>query len=189
MFCPKCSREAAEEVQFCQQCGQQLGEVRRLLGAGGAAQAAGGGLAKTPARLRDRKGVRQGFKLSLLALLILPFFPVVETLTGALIPSAEDTRLDELPMGLFGTLVFVLFAAGLARMLYAFLFEGRADEQGAAPAEPARELPGAGDRQALPPSHTTPAADFASRRVSTADLVATPRRSVTEHTTRGLRRE
>lgn len=191
MFCPKCARPAAEGVQFCQQCGQQLGEVRRILEAGGAAGVAEGGPAKRAGRLRDRRGMRQGFKLSALALLILPFFPVVETLTGALIPSAENTRLDELPMGLFGTLVFVLFAAGLARMLYAFLFEGGAGEPaagGPAADEPEKELSGARGQQALPPSHTRPAADFASRRVSTADLAA-PRVSVTEHTTRGLREE
>lgn len=198
MFCPKCARPAADAVQFCQQCGQQLGEVRKLLGEGGAAEVAAGGRAKRAARLRDREGVRQGFKLSLLALLVLPFFPLVQALFGELIPSAENTRLDELPLELFGTFVFVLFVAGLARMLYAALFEGKAEqvgaeqgkgEQGAAPGRPAEELSGARDRHALPPSHSIPAADFASRRVSTADLAAAPRRSVTEHTTRGLRRE
>jgi len=174
-------------VQFCQQCGQQLGEVRKALEAGGAAEVAAGESAKTPARLRDRKGMRQGFKLSALALLLLPFFPLAEALLRALIPSRENTRLDELPLELFSTLILVLFLAGLARMLYAFLFEGR-EEKSAAHGESAKELSGARERHALPPSHTIPAADFASRRVSTADLAA-PRRSVTEHTTRGLRKE
>jgi len=188
MFCPKCARPAAEGVQFCQQCGQQLGEVRKVLEAGGAGEVAAGGGAKGAGRLRDRGGVRQGFKLSALALLLLPFFPPVEMLLRELIPSRENTRLDELPLELFGTLILVLFVAGLARMLYAVLFEGKAG-QGGALEEPAKEVSGARDRQALPPSQSIPAADFASRRVSTADLAATPRRSVTEHTTRGLRRE
>jgi hypothetical protein len=72
-------------------------------------------------------------------------------------------------------------------MLYAALFEGRTDE--AAPsAEEAKELSGARDARALPPLHSIPATDFGSRPVSTADLSA-PRPSVTEHTTRTLRRE
>jgi hypothetical protein len=172
-------------VQFCQQCGQPLAEVRKVIEEGAALlppEVASFG--PTPAV--RRKGVRQGFKLVLLALLVLPFYPLVETLLRELIPSVENTRLDELPLELFGTLILTLFLAGLARMLYAFLFEGKAEQ---APAEkPAPVLPSEPERQALPPSHSIPAADFASRRVRTDELPR-PRTSVTEHTTRGLRRE
>ncbi len=123
MFCPKCSRPVADDVQFCQQCGLALEGVKRIVeGVGGNAEAVA---VEGKARgLSPRsKGYRLGFKLVLLVLLELPFYPVVEGLLSSLIPGDENTRLDELPLELFVTTLFVIFAAGLARMLYARLFE------------------------------------------------------------------
>ena len=186
MFCPKCARPAADEVQFCQQCGQPLGEVRKAMEAGGAAEVPGSRRAKRLAALRGRKGVRQGFKLVLLALVMLSLFPFAESLSVELIPPAENTRLDDLPMALFTLVIVMLFVVGLARMLYAALFEDAAEaarEEKSAPT-----LKAEADARALPPSQSIPAADFASRRVNTDEL-ARPRASVTEHTTRNLRHD
>jgi hypothetical protein len=191
MFCPKCSRPIADDVQFCQQCGLALGGVKRLL-EGGGVEAEAAVVKKSKARTLSprRKGYRLGFKLVLLALIILPFYPLVEGLLESLIPSVENSRLDELPLELFGTALFVLFFGGLLRMLYARMFES---------ADPTAELSaefevkdeakprmfGAFNQSALPPSQSIPVEDFNARRVNTADL-AKPR-SVTEHTTRSLR--
>src|SRR5919206_2149824 len=123
MFCPKCSRPVADDVQFCQQCGLALEGVKRIVeGAEASAEAVA---VKGKARVLSprSKGYRLGFKLMLLVLLVLPFYPVVEGLLSSLIPNDENTRLDELPLELFVTALFVIFAAGLARMLYARLFE------------------------------------------------------------------
>ncbi|HKG15354.1 MAG TPA: zinc ribbon domain-containing protein [Pyrinomonadaceae bacterium] len=186
MFCPKCSRPLADDVQFCQQCGLALGVVRRVLegGEGEAEAAAAGGKAR--ALSPRRRGYRQGFKLVLLALLLLPLYPLVEGLLESLIPSVENTRLDELPLELFGTALFVAFVGGLLRMLYARMFES-----GGAPAEIEGEgeagprMFGAFGSRALPPTQSVHVEDFTARRVNTADLAKA--RSVTEHTTRSLR--
>jgi hypothetical protein len=186
MFCPKCSRPVADGVQFCQQCGLALEGVRRVLEGGEAESEAvvveGKGRALSP----RQRGYRQGFKLVLLALLVLPFYPVVEGLLSSLIPSVENTMLDELPLWLFSTALFVVFLGGLLRMLYARMFESveaPAEIEGGEEKRP-RTL-GAFGRRALPPTQSIPVEDFTARRVNTADL-AKPR-SVTEHTTRSLR--
>jgi hypothetical protein len=182
MFCPKCSRPVADGVQFCQQCGLALEGVRKFLGDGGEVEAA---VTKARGLSKRRKGYRQGFKLVLLAALLLCFYPVVEGLASSLVPSVENSRLDELPLELFGTALFVLFVAGLARMLYARLFEGGEASDESDEEAVGRRLSGASGGRALPPSRGVPVEDFAARRVNTADL-AKPQ-SVTEHTTRSLR--
>ncbi len=187
MFCPKCSRPIADGVQFCQQCGLALEGVKRLLEGGGVeAEAVVVKKGKARSLSPRQKGYRLGFKLLLLALIILPFYPLVEGLLESLIPSVENSRLDELPLELFGTALFVLFVGGFARMLYARMFES---VEAAAESEVEDELKpsmfSAFSQRALPPSQSIPVEDFNARRVNTADL-AKPR-SVTEHTTRGLR--
>src|ERR1044072_634568 len=183
MFCPKCSRPVADGAQFCQQCGLALEVVRRVLEGGEdvAEAVAVKGKPRVPSpRLR---GYRQGFKLVLLALLLTPFYPVVEGLLESLIPRVENTRLDELPLELFGAALLVVFVGGLLRMLYARLFEGvEATEETEGGEETRPRVFGAVRRRALPPTQSIPVEDFNARRVNTADL-AKPR-SVTEHTTR-----
>lgn len=192
MFCPKCSRPVADDVQFCQQCGLALEGVRRLL-EGGEGESVVVVVKEKARGLSPRsKGYRLGFKLVLLVLLVLPFYPVVEGLLSSLIPSEENTRLDELPLELFGTVLFVIFAAGLARMLYARMFESAAASGETVVEDDERPRTfGAfirgnrGGQRALPPTHSIPVEDFTARRVNTADLAKSP--SVTEHTTRSLR--
>jgi hypothetical protein len=167
----------AGEVQFCQQCGLALEGVRELVEDVAVEKRAGG-------RAPRREGYRRGFMLAVAALLILPFYPLVENLLGALIPSVENSRLDELPLGLFTVALFVLFAAGVARMLYARLFES-AEASGAPAREKEARLSGQTEGHALPPSQSIPAEEFFAGRPDPADL-AEPR-SVTEHTTRSLR--
>jgi hypothetical protein len=190
MFCPKCSRPVADGVQFCQQCGLALEGVRRLI-EGGEGESV---VVVVKERARGlsprRKGYRFGFKLVLFVLLVLPFYPVVEGLLSSLIPSDENTRLDELPLELFVTTLFVIFAAGLARMLYARLFEsaeaaGETEVEDEVRPRTFGSFIRGGRQRALPPTQSIPVEDFTARRVNTADL-AKPK-SVTEHTTRSLR--
>lgn len=192
MFCPKCSKPIADEVQFCQQCGFALEGVKRLLERGGNESEAVAVKGRRRTLSARQKGYRQGFKLVLLALLILPFYPLVEGLLESLIPSVENSRLDELPLELFGTALFVIFVGGLARMLYARMFESveaarESEASGACEIEDAERpsLFSTFDVRQLPPAQSIPVEGFAARRVNTADL-AKPR-SVTEHTTRSLR--
>jgi hypothetical protein len=189
MFCPKCSKPIADEVQFCQQCGFALEGVKRLLASGGSEREAIAVKEKARVLSPRRKGYRLGFKLVLLALLLLPFYPIAEHLFDSLIPSVENSMLDELPMEFFGAMLLVLFVGGLARIIYARMFES----EEAAPASEVCEIEDAErprlfsvfDVRQLPPSQSIPVEDFTARRVNTADL-AKPR-SVTEHTTSSLR--
>ena len=181
MFCPRCARPVAGEVQFCQQCGLALEGVRELVESGGGSVAVE---KRTGGMSPRRKGYRLGFVLVLVALLMLPFYPLVEGLLDALIPSVENSRLDELPLELFVTALLVLFVGGLARMSYARLFESaEADEARTGVA--ASQLEGASEARKLPPSQSIPVEEFFAGRVNTAELAARP--SVTEHTTRSLR--
>ena len=187
MFCPKCSRPVAGDVQFCQQCGLALEGVKRIV-EGGEAEAATAVALKGKARGLSprRKGYRLGFKLVLLVLLALPFYPLVEGFLEWLIPSVENTRLDELPLELFDAILLVTFLGGLARMLYARMFESASASAATEVEEETRpSMLNAFSRRALPPTQSIPVEDFNARRVNTADL-AKPR-SVTEHTTRSLR--
>lgn len=190
MFCPKCSRPVADGVQFCQRCGLALEGVRRALdGVEDESEAVVVVGEKARGLSPRRRGYRRGFKLVLLALLLMPFYPLVVGLLDSLIPSVENSRLDELPLELFVTALFVTFFGGLLRMLYARMFESaeaRDDIEGVEDeAETRPRALGAFGRRALPPTQSIPVEDFAARGVNTADL-AKPR-SVTEHTTRSLR--
>jgi hypothetical protein len=184
MFCPKCSGPLAAGVQYCQRCGLAVEGVRSLVLEGGGEEGAGAGGAPR------RRGYGQGFKLLLLAALLLLLHPLAELLFGSLIPGVENSRLDELPMELFNAALLILSVCGVARLLYARLFERG---EAAPAAEDAAEGGGAerlfaprGGR-ALPHARSTPAADYFGSRVDTADLAAP--RSVTEHTTRSLRND
>jgi|SRR5688572_8382592 len=185
MFCPKCSRPLAAGVQFCQQCGLAVEGVRSLLREGGGEEGEGAGAAARGPSPR-RRGYGQGFKLVLLAALLLLLRPLAEGLFGSLIPSVENSRLDELPMELFNTALILLFVCGLARMLYARLFEGgeAAASGGGVEGEGPERLSAPRGVNALPHARATPAADYFAGRADTADLAAP--RSVTEHTTRSL---
>lgn len=182
MFCPKCSRPVADEVQFCQQCGLALEVVRGVVEGGEVGAEAVAVRGKSRGLSPRRRGYRHGFKLVLVALLLTPFYPLVAQLLEALIPSVENTRLDELPLELFVTALFVTFVGGLLRVLYARVFES-AELEGGEEARP--RVFGAFGRRALPTAQSIPVEDFGARRVNTADL-SRPR-SVTEHTTRSLR--
>jgi hypothetical protein len=187
MFCPKCSRAVAGDGQFCRQCGLALEGVRKMLEGGEGGTEAVVVEEKKRVLSPRQRGYRLGFKILLLVLLMLPFYPVVEAFLGWLIPSAENTRLDELPLELFDTVLLVAFLGGLFRMLYARVFESNESATAAADDEDEarpRSL-GAFGRRALPASQSIPVEDFTARRVDTADL--SKPRSVTEHTTRSLR--
>jgi len=175
MICPKCSQaQVSEEVRFCPRCGEAL----KSQGEG----AAGGGL--TP----RQRGVRQGVVLMLLSVVLIP----AHVLLAALFP-AEDRLVESSPSDtpfekISQAVLVTLFLLGLARVLYARLFEraaGRLEEGG----DEGRvgELKGSAEGRALPPQGT-PAEGFGAWRVNTDELAAQPRRGA-ERTTRSLGRE
>ena len=176
MFCPRCGQQqVVEELRFCPRCGFTLGYVSELLANNGVLPSH---LAPANAPAREltprRKGVRQGGMLMLVGAALVPILGIFGAATGI---GGE--------MALVGV---VLLIAGLARLLYAAIFQ---DSYPAAPhaalphpePQPAPLFQPAPPRAQLP-QHQAPApASF--RRRDTAELVAPPA-SVTENTTRLL---
>lgn len=174
MYCPRCAQAIANERQFCARCGFPLEDVKKMV-------AAGGELKKlvaedtAPALSERQKGIRQGVKLLLLCLVLLPLHFVVE----GLLPSVENTNMDELPQFIVDALLWVILLAGFARISYALTFErgavNKIEER-----QPGR-LNGADAPHALPPMQSVPVTDFSFRRANTAEMVEPP--SVSERTT------
>src|SRR4029453_3946864 len=106
MHCPKCGQQQiSEETRFCSRCGLLLTEIANVVANDGIVPGRAKGT--TSARLR---GLKQGFFLFLLALLIVPL--------AAIITIATDAE----PYVAAG-LMFLTVVGGLLRIVYALMFE------------------------------------------------------------------
>jgi hypothetical protein len=179
MFCPKCSQpQVSDETQYCPRCGLPLGDVKRVL--------EGGAVGRGESELSPRqRGVRQGATLMLLCVILLPAY----VLLAALFP-AEDRLVESSPSDtpfekISQAVLLTIFMAGLARVLYARLFQ-----RGAGPAEEDETetagLKGSASGHALPPAQAVPVSGFGAWRADTGEMA---RRGVTEHTTHSLGEE
>jgi len=171
MHCPRCGqKQSSAEVHFCNSCGFPLDRVKELL-VGDSVPPAPEKESQEPSESPRRKGVRQGFKLFFICLLL-----------AALTSRSGNRRADFLPM--------MFFVAALMRVLYAVIFQQGAPrkkkQDDSRPSAPiATEQLGTATRgSALPPAQGTPVAAFKTQRVDTAQMVSPP--SVTEHTTKLL---
>lgn len=187
MFCPKCSQQQAfEDVRFCPRCGLPLEGVALVVANGGMLPSAPEAEGELPPPSPKLRGVRQGGKMMLLGLLIVPLIILI----------SESLRMPEEPAIASAVLFFV---GGLVRILYALLFQdGPLRRKQRQPphatatgfAQPAA-LGGAWARQdgALPPAREgIPAAAYTPPRATTTDALQPPR-SVTEGTTRLLKED
>src|SRR6266542_5681452 len=113
MYCPQCTDPIANNTQFSAKCGFPIENVRKLLAAGGELEVSFDA-ARQPELSARQKGIRQGIKLLLLCLVLLPLRFVVE----GLLPNVENTNLDELPQLMVGALLWVILLSGFARILY-----------------------------------------------------------------------
>jgi hypothetical protein len=178
MFCPECGQQqVSDEVRFCPRCGFQLAGVTGLLATRGALPAGAAPAAPAPETPR-RKGVRQGAKLLLFAIFLIPILAILSDVSRGRFP-------EELPL-----IGVVLFLGGLLRMIYAALFEDGPYRRQPAPhpayVPPSAPPVGAPARGAaeLPPAQGIPARGVAAPRADTAEIGYRP--SVTEGTTRLL---
>jgi zinc-ribbon domain len=178
MFCPECGQQQiSDEVRFCSRCGFQLAGVTGLLATRGALPAAAAPADLAPETPR-RRGVRQGGKLLLVGIFLIPLLAILHEVSRGLIP-------EEIPL-----LGVILFMGGLLRMIYAALFEdGPYRREAAHPfgyAPPAAQALNAQRPAApeLPPARAVPARAPAAPRADTGEISYRP--SVTEGTTRLL---
>lgn len=102
MYCPNCAEPRAQEnIQFCTKCGHDV--------TGGRGSA---------------KGMRQGFVLIVLGLLLIPVWMFI----GAAFPP-NDRLVESAPSTTWGEsiawiLMWIAFLAAAARIAYALMFEG-----------------------------------------------------------------
>lgn len=161
MFCPKCSHENPNEAtQFCSKCGFNLKGVRKIIKNGGAE-------IENSSR---QKGIRQGAKLILLSFILFPAF----VLLGAMFPP-NDVLVESSPSTTWfeqigWMILWTIFLSGVARILYAFVFEQKS-AQVAENAAQVKQLKSetADDDRALPPHQSIPVSDF-GRWKTTGDL-------------------
>jgi hypothetical protein len=178
MFCPQCGQQqVSDAARFCSRCGFQLGAVSGLLATGGRGGAPEPVFDAVPAPPSPkRKGAQLGGKLMLSGM----FLGLALALLSELIGTPDE-------LAIVG---FIVFLAGLFRLLYALLFEDgpyrtQLQRQPAHVPQPQFAPPQA--VSALPPQQSQPARAYAPPRPDTAEQGYRP--SVTEGTTRLLKRE
>jgi len=165
MFCPKCASEIlSSAMDYCANCGLNCSDVRAVID--GEKVETGG----------PEKGVRQGVKLILLALVLLPVFILLNSMfppNDRLIEgSPSNTWFEQIGWAVLWTVSL----AGVLRIAYALVFER--SKVLVAEREPgAREIKGAREANMLPPQRDVPAGQwktsgeifepvFAKRKVS-----------------------
>lgn len=185
MFCPKCSQQQnSGDARFCSRCGFPLEGVAQLLATGGqlsAPRMIEGVKAPASPRL---KGVKQGGKIILSGLLIVPLLALMQEEMMIISEGAVE----------IGALI--CFMGGFVRILYALLFQDgplrrKPQQFVAAPLfAPATPPIGAWAQQtnaALPQAEVTSLHDYAAQRVNTSEIHQPA--SVVDHTTRLLAKD
>lgn len=173
MHCPQCGQQQIlGEGRFCKSCGFPLDGVRELLASGGVSSSIEEESPK-PGLSPRRKGVRQGFMLLFIMMVLTPLTMISGRQGNFLIP--------------------MFMMAGIMRILYAVIFqEGAPGKKKQKFKTLADVAPGTIDQlgtatrgTALPPAQSIPATAFNAGRGDTREMVSPP--SVTEHTTKLLK--
>ena len=122
MLCPKCSQQLPDSNRFCPKCGFALDLIKNLPADDSSPQANSPQIQQN-GPTAYQKGIRQGFQLILLSLVLVPAYILLAALFPAndvLVESApSDTAFEKISQAILATLLMV----GLARMTYAYIFE------------------------------------------------------------------
>lgn len=143
MYCPKCAREiVSAEMEYCPGCGIGLGPVR---------SAVENGEAPGPA-----KGIRQGVKLILLALVLFPAF----VLLSAMFPP-NDRLVESSPSSTWfeqigWAVLWTLALAGAVRIAYAIVFERVKRTVSSEESQSSKEINAARTAKGLPEQREVP---------------------------------
>lgn len=176
MYCPQCGQQQiSSDMRFCSRCGFPLDGVSMLLATGGSLPVSGS-TGEVPAQMSPRrKGVRQGFMLMLIGLILTPILAIL-------------TNVVDLPVEIVALTSVIFFWGGILRMLYSLVFDKGAKKSYATTGAPTVPAPvstpqvAAGLRASiLPPAPGQPVGNW---RRDTAELQTPP--SVTERTTKLL---
>lgn len=171
MYCPKCSQpQVSAEVQFCSRCGLPLLNLKELVSYVGKTRL------KTSPEDNDvlsprQKGTRQGVMLLLLSIILIPAYILLAALFPAndrLIESAaSDTPFEKISQALLLT----IFLLGLARLLYARVFQSAAvDDNSPIHLETSANY-------SLPAAPGTPVTGLGAWRQNTGEIANAPDRN------------
>jgi hypothetical protein len=168
VYCPKCSQpQVSAEAQFCPRCGMALDGLKEMLE--GRAPA---GRAELSPR---QKGVRHGALLMLLSLILIPasvllaaLFPANDRLVES---SPSDTPFEKISQAVLIT----VFMLGLARVLYALLFQQGAARGAVELKSEFTQVKDAASDHELPPAQSVPASGFGAWRTDTGEMAEAPR--------------
>jgi hypothetical protein len=182
MYCPKCSQpQVSDELQFCSRCGLALSNLKEMILADGKTKVSQAKTSEDKLSPRHR-GIRQGAMLMLLSLILIPAYILLAALFPAqdrlIESSVSDTPFEKISQAI----LFTIFMAGLARVLYARFFQ---QDVSLGEGEPeVTRLDNSSSKYALPPAQSIPVSGFGAWRANTGEMVQSP--SVTEHTTKSL---
>jgi hypothetical protein len=187
MYCPKCSQpQVSDETQFCSRCGFPLNDLKEMVLADGKTRVRRSKASGADLSPRQR-GVRQGVTFMLLSIILIPAYILLAALFPAndrlVESSVSDTPFEKISQAV----LFTLFMLGLARVLYARLFQrGASPREGEGETGVAR-LSGSASNYELPPAQSIPVSGFGSWRTDTGEMARS--RSAREHTTKSLDKE
>jgi hypothetical protein len=173
MFCPNCSeKQAIEATQFCSKCGFPTRGVKKLL--------ENDGKIESETELSQRQqGIRQGAKLILLSLILFPAFVLLNSLfpgSDKLIESSPDNTAFE---QIGWAVLLTIFALGLARIGYAYLFENHFDVKESEYLDENEKVKNSFQsnetQKALPSAQSIPVSGFGKWKETTKELFKIPR--------------
>jgi len=172
VYCPKCSQpQVSEEVQFCSRCGLPLLNLKEMISTEG----------KTRLRTANKdedllssrqKGTRQGVMLILLSVILIPAYILLAALFPAndrlIESSVSDTPFEKISQALLLT----IFMLGLARLLYARIFQSAAVDENSSPIHLETS-----PNHSLPSAPGTPLEGLGAWRQNTGEIANTPERN------------
>jgi hypothetical protein len=184
MYCPKCSQpQVSDETQFCSRCGLPLRRMNELIRAD--ATAVGQSKTNEDKSCPRHRGIRQGAMLMALSVILVPAYVLLAALFPArdrlIESSVSDTPFEKISQAI----LFTIFMAGLARLLYAQFFQQHTD--GEESESQGARLHGPSSTYALPATQTIPVSSFGAWRANSSELVQSP--GSAEHTIKSLERE
>jgi len=159
MFCPKCSQPVLNDgTQFCSKCGFSTVNVKSFLDNNGK-------INEESKNSADQKGIRQGAKLLLLSLILLPIyillapmFPANDVLVES---SPSDTWFEQISLAV----IWTTFFAGLARIAFAVVFE-RKNRISGIEYKAVKQVNAGKINDALPPMRDVPISNFGNWKIT-----------------------
>ncbi len=153
MFCPKCSQTILNDgTQFCSKCGFSTGNVKSFLESNGKVGEEGSISAR-------QKGIKQGSKLILLTVILLPIYILLAPMfppNDVLVESSPSSTWFE---QIGWAVLWTTFLAGLARIAFAGIFENL-NSVSETEQETIKQINASKINNALPPMQDMPISNF-----------------------------